>query len=252
MNKAVAFLKTTWNRFLDLVYPSGLTCVNCGAELVAETRYNLCASCTEKLPNLAEHRCKICGCEILNEADYCNNCQRFDHFFEANRAPLKYEGIATDLVKKLKFGNKQYIATELGKLMADEYLLANYNCDIITFVPMSDKEKKERGFNQSELLAREVSKRLNLPLSSALKKVKETDTQKQLTAKERRENLKEVFGIFDKSEVKGKIVLLIDDVFTTGATVNECSRILKKAGARQIYSLTACITQFKLEGEVQN
>lgn len=249
MNKLSAFFKKLSASFLNLLFPENLTCVNCGAELLADTRCNFCAECMEKLPFIGKHRCTICGCELINEADYCNNCQKFDHFFERNVAPLKYEGVAAELIKKLKFGNKRYIASELAKLMTDEFILSGAAADIAVFVPMSAKEEKARGFNQSRLIAENVAARLNIPLSEELKKVRETDTQKKLTAAERRENLKSVFALFNKSGLKGKTVLLIDDVFTTGATVNECARVLKKAGVRKVYSLTACITQFKLNAE---
>lgn len=231
------------------LYPEDITCTNCGAELISETRYNFCAKCMKELPFIANRRCEICGTEINNEADYCINCMNYDHFFEKNRAPLKYEGIAVSLIKKFKFGNKRYMAKEFCKMLADEYINAGYNCDIIIAVPMSNRELKERGFNQSALIAKETAKRLNLPYSEALIKIRDTSDQKHLKGKERRENLKGVFTVTDKTEVKGKTILLIDDVFTTGATINECSRTLKKSQARAVFSLTVCITQFKLHGE---
>ena len=133
--------------------------------------------------------------------------------------------------------------------MADEYFTGNFNCDFILCVPMTEKEEKERGYNQSELLAKEVGSRTGLSLFDNLKKVKETDRQKKLTAKERRENLKGVFDVVRADEIKGKNVLVIDDVYTTGATINECARVLKRAGARKVYSITAAQTAFKPDGE---
>ena len=112
-----------------------------------------------------------------------------------------------------------------------------------------EKEEKERGYNQSELLAKEVGLRTGLSVFDNLKKVKETDRQKKLTAKERRENLKGVFDVVRADEIKGKNVLVIDDVYTTGATINECARVLKRAGARKVYSITAAQTAFKPDGE---
>ena len=149
----------------------------------------------------------------------------------------------------LKFGNKKYISAELAKMMTDTFIEEEMCADVVTFVPMTAKEIKERGYNQSELLAEEVAKRLNLPITSTVLKIKETDKQKRLTAKERRENLKGVFAVADKTAIKGKRILLVDDVITTGATVNECSAVLKKAGATKVSSLTACITIYKPEGE---
>lgn len=247
--KAKEFFKKFSDKFLDLLYPEGLTCVNCGDELQHETRLNLCGKCYLNLIENDGHRCKICGIRMKNEADYCDNCTRFDKYFDMNRSPFIYEKTASDLVKKLKFGNKLYIAKELAKAMADEYFTGNFNCDFILYVPMTEKEEKERGYNQSELLAKEVGLRTGLSVFDNLKKVKETDRQKKLTAKERRENLKGVFDVVRADEIKGKNVLVIDDVYTTGATINECARVLKRAGARKVYSITAAQTAFKPDGE---
>lgn len=237
------------NGFLDALFPDGVSCVCCNKELSANTRDNLCAECMEDVLSFSHHRCQVCGVEIKNEADYCTRCMNFDRFFEKNRSPLKYEGVGEKLIKKLKFGGKLYVAEELAKLMCDEYINESYCCDLVCYVPMSDSEKKKRGFNQAELLAEHISKRLNLPLKNALIKTKDTSDQKHLLGKERRENLKGVFSVIAPQDIKGKTVVLIDDVFTTGATVNECSRTLKKAGAKGIYALTACVTQFAVEGE---
>lgn len=243
-------IKTALNRFAGLLYPSGLTCVNCGREIKSgETRYNFCAECTVKLPTVDGHRCKICGAPLSGEEDYCDNCTRYDRYFDSERAPLVYDGEGKELIKKLKFGNKRYVAEELAKMMSDEFIKEEVGADVITAVPMTDKEIRERGFNQSYLLAEGVAKRLRLNFCRTLVKTKETDRQKMLTAKERRKNLKGVFAVSDKSPIKGKSVLLIDDVFTTGATVNECAAVLKKAGAVKVYALTACISVFKPEGE---
>ena len=143
--KAKEFFKKLSDKFLDLLYPEGLTCVNCGDELQHETRLNLCGKCYLNLIENDGHRCKICGIRMRNEADYCDNCTRFDKYFDMNRSPFIYEKTASDLVKKLKFGNKLYIAKELAKAMADEYFTGNFNCDFILYVPMTEKEEKERG-----------------------------------------------------------------------------------------------------------
>lgn len=246
-------IKDKVNGFLQLLFPAGLTCVNCGAEIKKdETRYAFCADCTAKLPFIEGHKCVSCGTPIKNEADYCDNCTRYDRNFDINRSPLTYEGTAAELIKKLKFGNKKYIAAELAKMMTDTFIEEGMVADVVTFVPMTDKEIKERGYNQSRLLAEEIAKRLNLPISDKLLKIKETDRQKKLTAKERRDNLKGVFAVADKSDFYRKRILLIDDVITTGATVNECAAVLKKSGAVKVSSLTACITVFKPEGEISS
>lgn len=231
--------------FKNALYPEDVTCDVCGNELVADTRYRLCADCAEKLPTTGDHVCLVCGAPIDNEADYCIRCQNTESVYKLNRSPLAYEGIAKDLIHMLKFGGKKYIVGTLGAMMSDTFIKNRMDGEIIVFVPMSDSEYKRRGFNQAELLANEVGKRLNIPVLPALRKIKETSAQKELGGKERRENLKGAFiCVFD--EIKGRKILLIDDVFTTGATANECASVLLRAKAKEVSVLTAAVTKQKI------
>ncbi len=236
-------------KFEDALYPEDITCDACGGELSSDTRYRLCADCMEKLPFVKDkHKCLVCGVPLVDESNYCNRCQYKKSEFVKNRSPLVYEGLATKMVFSLKFGKKKYIAKTLGALMADEYLKCGFDSEIVVPVPMSEKEENARGFNQSYLLAVEIATRLKLPMLDALKKVKDTSAQKQLLGKEREENLKDAFKcVYD--EVKGRKILLVDDVFTTGTTANECSRALLKAKAREVSVLTACVTKLKMPVE---
>lgn len=163
------------------LYPAAVTCDVCGAELTAETRYTLCAECMTKLPRITGHRCLVCGVPINDEADYCLRCQRTESVFRRNVSPLRYDGEGRQLVHMLKFGGKRYIARLLGAMMADEFLSSGEECEIVVPVPMSEKEVKRRGFNQSELLAADIGERLGMPVLPALAKVKDTPPQKELT-----------------------------------------------------------------------
>ncbi|MDE7372908.1 MAG: ComF family protein [Clostridia bacterium] len=230
------------------LFPSDITCDLCGDELTADTRYNLCAKCTSKLPTVGEHICLVCGVPLSDESDFCIRCKNQDREFSMNRAPLVYEGDSQKLILALKFGKKKYIAKTLGAMMTDEFIKRKMSAEIITYVPMTEWEEKQRGFNQSELLAREVADRLGLPLLPALVKTKDTSAQKQLTRKEREENLKGAFACVFK-EVKYRSILLVDDVFTTGATANACAHVLSEAGARDVFVLTAAVTKRKINFE---
>ncbi|MBR2056220.1 MAG: hypothetical protein IJ978_01025, partial [Clostridia bacterium] len=95
----------------DALYPEGNTCDICGEELVAETRYHLCAKCTEEMPFIGDHICLDCGVQIDNEADYCDRCQRSHGVYKLNRSPLIYDGKAREMVHALKFGGKKYLVT---------------------------------------------------------------------------------------------------------------------------------------------
>lgn len=225
------------------VYPPDVTCDLCGAELVADTRYNLCARCLSEMPFTGERVCLCCGAPHTDEADYCLRCQRTDSVFRHNRSPLVYEGAAKQLILDLKFGKKKYIAKLLGAMMSDDYLSRGGDSEIIVFVPMTAKEKSARGFNQAELLAREVGARLDLPVLPALEKIKESLPQKELSAKERAENLKGCFSAAYGEYIKGRKILLVDDVFTTGATANECASVLLKNKVKEVCVLTAAVAK---------
>ncbi|HKL94170.1 MAG TPA: ComF family protein [Clostridia bacterium] len=238
-------LKGVWNRFLKVLFPECVTCDLCGGELVADTRYNLCGSCTEKLPLNFGKICLVCGTPLADEGDYCIRCQNTESKFEKNRSPLVYEGEAAKLILMLKFGGKKYLAETLSALMADTFVEYNLSADILVFVPMTVKEQKKRGFNQSELLARAIGKRLNIEVAEGLLKVKDTSLQKQLSARDRAKNLEDAF-LSNPQLVKGKSVVIVDDVFTTGSTANECAKALLKAKATRVNVLTAAVTKQKI------
>ncbi len=236
------------NSFLNALFPRYVTCDVCGEEITVKSRYCLCGECMNKLEFVGEHVCLVCGVPMSDEAEYCMRCQNVQSEFVRNRSPFVYDNTARDIIHRLKFGGKKYLAETLGAFMSDEYLKSRMNCDIAVYVPMTEAEEKKRGFNQSELLAREVGGRLNMPVLPALVKTRETATQKTLGGKERAENLKDAF-VCTFNEVKGRRILLIDDVFTTGATASACSAALLKGGARDVSVLTAAVTKLKIPVE---
>lgn len=247
-------LRNIARKIKDALFPMDCTCDICGEELVADTRYRLCSRCVDELPFADGHRCLSCGVPLKDESDYCNRCQYQKYAFVKNRSPLVYDGLAKKAIYTLKFGKKKYIAQTLGALMADEFLKSGMQAEIIVFVPMTDKEEKKRGFNQSELLAQEVGGRLNIPVLPALVKIKDTSAQKELRGKDRATNLEGAFSCAF-GQVKGRKLLLVDDIFTTGATADECAKVLLKAGAREVNVLTCAVTRLKTpmeEGEQQS
>lgn len=246
--KIVDFFKRGIKAFDKALYPMDCTCDVCGEELVADTRYRLCSDCIAKLPFANGHRCLCCGVPLADESDYCNRCQYERGAFVKNRSPLVYEGETRKIIYSLKFGKKKYLAQTLGALMADEFWKDNMEADIIVYVPMTEAEEKKRGFNQSELLAEEVGRRLNIAVLPALVKIKETKAQKELGGKERAQNLEGAFAcVFE--QVNNRKILLIDDIFTTGATANECAKVLLKAKAREVNVLTAAVAKLKIPVE---
>ncbi len=251
-SKVSDFAKKTFGgaarSFGAALFPEGVTCDLCLSELDNDGRYRLCSECLGNMPLIGDHICLCCGVPLDDESEYCLRCQDTESNFKICRSAFVYEGEARRLIHQFKIGRKTYIASTLGAFMADTFLRRDMFAEIATYVPMTSAELKKRGMNHSELLARDVAERLNLPLLPALVKVKDTPQQKGLGRTERAKNLEGVFTC-GFPQVKKRSVLLIDDIFTTGATANECAKVLLKAGAREVCVLTAAITKKKMSFE---
>ena len=164
------------------------------------------------------------------------DCKAARPEFDLARSALVYEGEAMRLVLRLKRGEK-FLSETLAQILLP--MLEDFaDADALTFVPMTEKAEKERGYNQSKLLAERLAEASGLELLSSVRKLHETPPQKSLNLKQRRENLKSCFKIEDKKSFRDKKVVLIDDVLTTGATASELARRMKKAGAVRVYVLT--------------
>jgi ComF family protein len=149
------------------------------------------------------------------------------------------------VVQKFKYGRKVSLGKPLGRLMARgcEEFLRECRAELIVPVPLHARRLRWRGFNQSVLLARQVSRACGIPADPfVLLRCRETPPQTQLTEEGRRKNMRGAFVVNPEISIKGKSILLIDDVYTSGATVNECSRTLRRGGAREVYVLTLART----------
>jgi len=200
----------------------------------------LCEKCLDSIRLIKSPRCRCCGMPFISqeaEDHLCGTCIKKRRPFSIARSIGIYEGVLLEAVQRLKYNGKTSLARPLAKLMTKEFSMNNYN--LIVPVPLHKTRLKERGFNQSLLLARELSKLYNLPIDYLnLRKIRATDPQVNLKGKERIENMKGAFAVKNGAGFKNKKILLIDDVYTTGATVTECSKVLKKAGAKTIDVLT--------------
>lgn len=172
------------------------------------------------------------------EGQYCTWCKSSSWFFESARAPFIYKDNVKRLIHKLKYGNGRYIAKEIAPYMADSYYEHSIMSDIITSVPMHLKKRKKRGYNQAEELAGHLSERLGIENISVLEKTVIGKSLARQSASERKESIKDTISLTPSVNVKGKKILLIDDVFTTGSTANECARVLMKAKAEKVNVLT--------------
>lgn len=205
---------------LDIIYPPH--CMACGTLLSEKKEF--CKSCAETL-----HRVE------LKEVYNINNR------YNAATGAFYYNGSGKIMLLRYKYSGKRYLAGVFAKYMAQavEKQYSGLKFDVITYVPMTKLEKAKRHFNQSELLAKQLSKILDVECKSLLKKTKNTPKQHKLDIETRTENLKNCFAANKKESIKGKMVLLVDDVKTTGTTLNECSKVLRRAGAKAICCVTA-------------
>ncbi|MEO0137515.1 MAG: ComF family protein [candidate division WOR-3 bacterium] len=223
--------------FIDFLFPGN--CIVCKKEIGKGLICNDCLNLVEE-PN--SPLCRCCG-RPVDDKHYCGYC-REDRILDHGRAFTLYLPPVDTMIHHFKYRHKTKIAEFFGMGMA--YLLKNdfYLChaDLLVPVPLFWWKKLHRSYNQAELLARIISQQTSIPLMDALVRIRPTRTQTRLDPKGRRRNVAGAFRIKKGLTVAEKKVILIDDVMTTGATIKECARILKTAGAKEIYSLVAAIT----------
>ena len=238
-------LKVLFRKWRSKLYLDGPVCSACGKELLSHIRGGLCPECEKTSVKLGTDICGKCGRVLANEAEFCDTCIRNERAFVRARSCYVYEGAPKKFVYRLKFGGRRYLAAFIAEAMVDRYLDCGFECDCVVAVPLSAKRKRKRGYNQAELVAEELSSRLKLPLiDGALVKTKENKPQTKLTRREREENVRGVYEVTSPETFKGRRVLVVDDVMTTGATLGEVSRVLYKAKARSVEALTYCSTRF--------
>ncbi len=236
-----AFLHKFSSRLFALIFPD--ECRICAKPLTELSRVPVCPACLAKpAPLAAEHFCASCRTPFLNsfpldENGRCGLCRLGLTGFDGAYSFGSYEGELRALIHLFKYGKVQTLAHPLGKLMA-QALPREQAFDLIAPMPLHWYKRWQRGFNQSELLANEISQRTGVPVRKAIRRVRNTSAQAGLTNARRRDNVERAFLVNPRQSVQGLRVLLIDDVMTTGATAGACAAALKKAGARHVTLLT--------------
>ncbi|MCR6545390.1 ComF family protein [Dehalobacterium formicoaceticum] len=231
-----------WQALLNLIFPH-CRCIACGEEVKLDNT-GLCGNCRRIIQDetMIFHSCASCPTFIPLEARYCLNCLREPPwFFDAGIAVFPYQDDIRQVLQDFKYRGTVKWAKPLGTLMAEAVLhkLPFHNITTVIPVPLHPNRERTRGYNQSELLAREIGRRLDVRVEvSILLRIKDTPSQTGLSKEGRRENMHEAFQIGESGDLTGKTVLLVDDIYTTGTTVNTCSRILKEAGAKAIFVAT--------------
>ncbi len=197
-----------------------------------EYKTEICPSCREKVKKIERPRCFACG---TSKKD-CN-CKGKANFYNGITGPYFYKGLVKDGIIRWKYGEAahsvQFFAKEIANCIKEDF--GHIRFDAVTFIPQTKKEQMEKGYNQSELLAAEVGNRLNIPNNSLIKKLFDTQRQHDLPLYLRSGNVFGVFGCGDKNAVSGKTILLIDDIKTSGKTLNECAKVLHLNDTAEVY-----------------
>lgn len=223
----------TWARCRNWLLPQD--CVLCGEPGLHEP---ICPGCRVALPILPPQRCPRCALPVPDSSVPCGACQRHPPRFDATHAALTYAFPADGLIRQLKYGHRLATANLLAGLMLEQ---APAQGDVLVPVPLSAARLRERGFNQAMELARVLGRRRGLPVDAAsCRRIADTPPQAGLSWKERRRNIRNAFAC--DTDYGGRHVILVDDVMTTGATLDELARTLRQHGAARVTAWVAART----------
>ncbi|MDO9545289.1 MAG: ComF family protein [Pelolinea sp.] len=223
-------------RFIDLLYPP--FCCNCG-----KIGYEICPECFSEIETISTQQiCKICG-RIISADKTCPICEKSHPVFDQARSWGIYTGALKQIIQKIKYERGFGVIEYISKPLIECIINWGISADLIVPIPLGKQREKERGYNQSALIASPISNYFDIPINDhALTRIRETRSQVGLNYEERNNNIKDAFQA-DRSAVFRKSVLLIDDIATTCATLNESAKALRYSGASKIFCFTVAQTK---------
>jgi ComF family protein len=236
-------MRTFLRHALDTLLPR--RCLVCRRAVSASESGALCPGCWCAIVRIEGPQCPVCGNPFRSEASLshspthrCGDCRDAPPAFTRAASAGLYEGVLADAIRRCKYRKQVTLIPTLGALL-DPVIQTIPPVDAVLPVPLHPSRLRAREFNQSLLLAAWVSRRLGRPLlPDALRRLRWTEPQTTLTRAQRRANVRGAFAVRHPKPVTGRRLLLVDDVYTTGATANECARVLRKAGAAEVYVVT--------------
>ena len=222
--------------FLDMLYPR--RCPVCH-DIAVPGGSRICNVCREKLKHITGPRCFRCSKPLKREEqEYCKDCRK-TRLFDQGIGIFPYGSVLQESLFKLKYGKRQEYGSFYGQIAAvySREIIRNWGVEIIIPIPLHRKRMEKRGYNQAELIAEALGKTLCIPVDSRLMKRKvNTRPQKELDYRERKQNMKNAF--FLKGENRYRRILLVDDIYTTGSTIEAAAELLKRNGAENVFFLT--------------
>jgi ComF family protein len=233
------FAREIFSSLIELFFPA--SCLACGIPPKEAGDIMLCQSCLAAIEWLNGSLCLCCGRQFTKKIDddhLCGLCLKDAFYFDMARALVLYKPPMTTIISNFKYYG-QTAGLKSFQALKQQISPNTAEPEIIIPVPLHKKRLQQRGFNQALLLARAFFPNQHLQINSRiLERHRYTEPQTSLSGEMRRRNLKNAFQVIDRQAVEGKRVMLVDDVFTTGTTVNECAKVLKKAGAKEVQVLT--------------
>ena len=215
---------------MDLLFPP--TCGGCNCP-----GYKICPDCLKQFHMLGDTVCQVCG-HPLSKSTFCLDCKTNRPPYKSMRSWVVYDGPIRNILLKLKYLKNFSLGDELAHQVAGEIKKYQWPIDCIVPIPLGKKRLRERGYNQVGMIAFSLAVKAQWEyLPGALERVRETNSQVGLTARERKENVRDAFR-FRTGKIEGKTVLLLDDIATTGATIHEGTKALLAGGAREVYAFT--------------
>ena len=227
------------SRLSRLFFPE--KCDRCGR--IIPLMQNYCPHCEERASRISDNICYCCGYEKKS----CFCASESNPSLPHIAAVYMYSGDVRERIHAMKFHGRRHLIAPFASDMAERVrrVYPDISFDAVCFTPMTKQGIKERGYNQSALLAKGVARNLKLPLNDCLEKVKTTQKQHNLTGQERKYNLKASVSVRTSADIEGKVLLLCDDIKTTGATLYECVNALMNAGARDVYCICIALADYK-------
>lgn len=232
-------------RLIDIFFPQTIKCIMCSAEMVDGY---ICDSCKKDIPYISKG-CSKCGGSVIGDGDICIECKKYDRIFDKGYCVAEYSGKFKEKILKFKNHNGKFLYQAFSQMMLDKYKELNIDVDVIVPIPIHDNRRKERGFNQCELLSERIAEYSGKVDKNIIIRTKDTPHQAGLNRENRINNLENAFQLVEGAKVKGKDILLIDDIFTTGTTLDECAKYLKGKGAGKIYFLCLARTPIEILSE---